>query len=113
MKSLSAMLTLSAIGVAVLSTHALAQAPYSNGVYNDNGYRAGPLYDAMPGYEGLHDSGAAGVYGGTTFQETVGNNPVGGYPNPVSDTNSASSIESGAAFHLDRGYPAYYEFTDE
>ena len=31
-------------------------------------------------------------------------NPVGTYPNPVTRSGSTQSIESGAAFNVDRGY---------
>lgn len=110
MKSFSAMLVLSAVGATMLSTHLFAQSPYSNNGYSYNryaheneGYRASPLYDVARGYDGLYDSATVGVY----------SKPVGGYPNPVSDSSSASAIESGTAFHLDRGYPGYFEFTGE
>ena len=31
-------------------------------------------------------------------------NPVGTYPNPVTRSGSEESVESGAAFNVDRGY---------
>ncbi len=89
MRSFTAKLMLSAMGVALLSTSSLAQSPYPNAGYGYNRYS----------YEN-------GAY-------AARNNPVGSYPNPVADGSSASSVDSGASFNLDRGYPAYYEFTGE
>jgi hypothetical protein len=69
MKSLTSKLLLSALGIALVATPALAQRPHRQ-------VRA--------------------------LQEQI--NPVGTYPNPVTRSGSAESVESGAAFNLDNGY---------
>lgn len=105
MKTFSARLLLSIIGAALASTSSFAQSPNLNGggySYNRYSYESGsygagpggqPLYDAAPGYNGPYASGT--------------------YPNPVTRSGSASSTDSGAGSNLDRGYPAFYGFTDE
>jgi len=75
MKSLNATLLLSAVGIALLATPALAQ----------HRYRQDPprqLYDyqTQTGYSGS------------------------GYPNPVARSGSAEQAQSGEAFDLGRGY---------
>jgi hypothetical protein len=72
MKSLTSKLLLSALGIALIATPALAQRPHRN---------------APPRQ--------ANVY------------PVPTYPNPVTRSGSAESVESGAAFNLDYGYGSY------
>jgi hypothetical protein len=89
MKSFNTKVILSAMGVALLSTSSFAQSPYPNAGYGYNRYA----------YEN-------GSY-------AARNSSVGSYPNPVADGSSASSVDSGASFNLDRGYPAYYEFTGD
>ena len=69
MKSLTSKLLLSALGIALLATPALAQRPH----------RLAPAPQAH-------------VY------------PVPTYPNPVTRSGSAESVQSGAAFNLDNGY---------
>lgn len=75
MKSLNAKLLLSAIGIALLATPALAQHRYRQDPPR-------PLYD---------------------YQGSVGNSGSG-YPNPVPRSGSAEQVQSGAAFGLGRGY---------
>jgi hypothetical protein len=73
MKSVTTKVLLSAIGIALLASPAFAQ----------------PLrHHASPR---IYDYAAPQT------------NPVGVYPNPVGDSGSAESVQSGAAFHLDRG----------
>jgi len=68
-------LILSAVGVALLASPAFAQRP--------------PRHYASPG---------------TTYDYAAPQmNSAGVYPNPVGDSGSAESVQSGAAFHLDRG----------
>jgi len=69
MKSLTGKLLLSALGIALVATPALAQRPH----------RHAPAQQAN-------------IY------------PVPTYPNPVTRSGSAESVESGAAFNLDNGY---------
>jgi hypothetical protein len=69
MKSLTSKLLLSALGIALVATPALAQRPH----------RHAPAQQAN-------------IY------------PVPTYPNPVTRSGSAESVESGAAFNLDNGY---------
>jgi hypothetical protein len=69
MKSLTSKLLLSALGIALLATPALAQRPH----------RHAPAQQAT-------------IY------------PMPTYPNPVTRSGSAESVESGAAFNLDNGY---------
>lgn len=69
MKSLTSKLLLSALGIALVATPALAQRPY----------RHAPARQAN-------------MY------------PVPTYPNPVTRSGSAESVQSGAAFDLDNGY---------
>jgi hypothetical protein len=69
MKSLTSKLLLSALGIALVATPALAQRPH----------RPAPAQ-------------RANVYSVPT------------YPNPVTRSGSAESVESGAAFNLDNGY---------
>ena len=76
MKSLNAKLLLSALGIALLATPALAQ-------HRDRRDPPRPLYN--------YDQGPAGV-------------PSSGYPNPVARSGSAAQVQSGAAFDLSRGY---------
>ena len=74
MKLINTKLILSAVGIALLATPALAQKPYRHAprnLYN---------YQAPEGY------------------------PVGVYPNPITRSGSAAQVESGAAFDTDRGY---------
>lgn len=107
MKSSGAKLFLSAMGIALLSTASFAQSPYANGAYDANAYRGGQaLYDAAPGYNGPYVSGPI-------YNQAAQNYPIGDYPNPVSRSGSASSVDSGAAYNLDGGYPGYFEFIGE
>jgi hypothetical protein len=69
MKSLTSKLLLSALGIALVATPALAQRPHRH---------------APPQHASLY--------------------PVPTYPNPVTRSGSAESVESGAAFNLDNGY---------
>jgi hypothetical protein len=69
MKSLTSKLLLSALGIALVATPALAQRPH----------RHAPAQQANI-------------------------NPLPTYPNPVTRSGSAESVESGAAFNLDNGY---------
>ncbi len=69
MKSLTSKLLLSALGIALIATPALAQRPH----------RHAPAR-------------LANTY------------PLPTYPNPVTRSGSAESVESGAAFNLDYGY---------
>jgi hypothetical protein len=69
MKSLTSKLLLSALGIALVATPALAQRPH----------RHAPAQQAN-------------IY------------PMPTYPNPVTRSGSAESVESGAAFNLDNGY---------
>jgi hypothetical protein len=75
MKSLSTKLILSAVGIALLASPAFAQRPRH------------------------HTSTRSPYYNYVAPQR----NSVGVYPNPVGVSGSAESIESGAAFNLDRG----------
>ena len=115
MKSSSAKLLFSAVGIALFSTASFAQTPYANGAYDDAyAYRGGrPLYDAAPGYNGPYGSGIAEVYSGPIYNQATQNYPIGDYPNPVSHSASAASVDSGAMSNLDRGYPGYFEFIGE
>lgn len=114
MKSSSAKLLLSAVGIALFSTASFAQSPYANGAYDANAYRGGrTLYDAAPGYSGPYISGTAEVYSGPLYNQATQNYPIGDYPNPVSHSGSAASVDSGAVSNLDRGYPGYFEFIGE
>jgi hypothetical protein len=75
MKALNTKLILSALGIALVATPALAQRSHrqqsTQGLYN--------------------------------YQAPMGG-PIGTYPNPVARTGSAAQVQSGAAFNLDRGY---------
>lgn len=75
MKTLNTKLVLSALGIALLATPALAQGPHR-----------------QPLPQTLYD-----------YQSSVGG-PVGIYPNPVARSGSAEQVQSGAEFELDRGY---------
>ncbi|MGH6671511.1 MAG: hypothetical protein ACRECE_05410 [Xanthobacteraceae bacterium] len=75
MKSLNIKLLLSAVGIALLATPALAQHRY-----RQNSSRT--LYD----------------------YNVQASNFGSGYPNPVARSGSASQAQSGAFFDLDRGY---------
>lgn len=123
MKSLGAKLIVAAIGAAALSTPSFSQSPYVGGssnnryLYDSDAYSAAPvgrpLYDAAPGYNGAYASGTVGAYGGAIYDQATTSYPVGGYPNGVSRSGSASSIDSGAAFNEDHGYPAAYGYFGE
>lgn len=117
MKLLSITLLVSAIGAVALSTPSFSQSPYVEGAANsynrysyDNGPIGRPLYDVAPGYNGSY---ASGGYSGALYDQATGGYPIGGYPNGVSRSGSASSIDSGAAFNENRGYPAAYGYFGE
>ncbi len=124
MKSLGARLIFAAIGAAALSTPSFSQSPYVDSgsgydryLHDSGAYGVAPvgrpLYDVAPGYSGPYASGTVGAYGGALYDQATTSYPVSGYPNPVSHSGSASSLNSGAAFNLNYGYPAIYEYTDE
>jgi hypothetical protein len=75
MKALGTKLVFSAVGIALLASPAFAQRPRHYAAPRS------PYYD----------------YAASRA------NPVGVYPNPVGVSGSAESIQSGAAFDLDRG----------
>jgi hypothetical protein len=112
MKLLSIKLLVLGIGALALSTPSFSQSPYIEGAANsynryshDSGPVGRPLYDVAPGY-----NGAYGAYGGAIYDQATTDYPVGTYPNGVSRSGSASSIDSGAAFNENRGYPAAYGY---
>jgi hypothetical protein len=78
MASLNAKLMLSAVGIALLATPALAQR-----LHHRLAPRAAYDYRVPPG------------------------DPPAVYPNPVEHTGSAAQAQSGAAFDLDWGYWGY------
>jgi len=116
MKLLSVTLLISAAAAVALSTPSFSQSPYNPGAnnynrysYDSGAYNAGPvgqsLYDAAPGYGEPY---APGAYSGALYDQATPNYPI--YPNGISRSGSASSIDSGAAFNENRGYPAAYGY---
>jgi hypothetical protein len=69
------------------------------------------LDSSDPNFEPSLDNATEG-YGGPLYDYAIGG-PVGTYPNPVTRSGSASSIESGAAFNVHGGYPGYYGIVGE